>query len=335
MSSPSERGASGLWTRRKLLVGLGAVTAATAGYVAYDKLGLREPRTRVMTLAAANYEIDLVDTLLRGIREFPNTVARVKGANVVLKPNLVEWSASRPVNTNPRLIAAAIEAFRKLDAKSVVVAEGPGHVRDMEMLLDQSGLAEYLKQVGASFIDLNIDRRVDVPLRTTYTKLETLPIAATIAGADFVVSMPKLKTHHWAGVTLSMKNLFGTVPSAVVGWPKNPLHWAGIEASIVDLWTSLQPGFAIVDGIVGMEGDGPIRGDAVEAGVLVLGEQGVAVDATAARHMGVDPHQVGYLAVAGYHGGTLHESRIENVGDLVAPRAFRLLDTFAHLRLKT
>ena len=73
--------------------------------------------------------------------------------------------------------------------------------------------------------------------------------------------MPKLKTHHWAGVTLSLKNFFGCMPGRVYGWPKNVLHVRGIPESILDINAAVRPHLAIVDGIVGMEGDGPIMGD--------------------------------------------------------------------------
>jgi uncharacterized protein (DUF362 family) len=82
----------------------------------------------------------------------------------------------------------------------------------------------------------------------------------TVLGSNLLVSMPKMKTHHWAGATLSMKNLFGIVPGGVYGWPKNVLHWAGIHQSIADLHSLFPNHFAIVDGIVGMDGNGPIQG---------------------------------------------------------------------------
>jgi hypothetical protein len=79
-----------------------------------------------------------------------------------------------------------------------------------------------------------------------------------------------------------MKNLFGLMPGTVYGWPKNVLHMAGIESSILDIVATVRPHLAIVDGIVGMEGDGPILGDPRAAGVLVMGTSFPAVDATAA-----------------------------------------------------
>jgi hypothetical protein len=78
--------------------------------------------------------------------------------------------------------------------------------------------------------------------------------------ADFLVSMPKIKTHHWSGVTLTMKNMFGIVPGARYGWPKNILHWKGIQESILDLCAIVSVHFVIADGIVAMEGNGPLNG---------------------------------------------------------------------------
>jgi uncharacterized protein (DUF362 family) len=81
--------------------------------------------------------------------------------------------------------------------------------------------------------------------------LQQLYLRETLFNADLLVSMPKLKTHHRAGVTLSLKNTFGVVPGALYGWPKNVPHWTGIENSILDINCSLPiPQFAIVDGIV-------------------------------------------------------------------------------------
>ncbi len=68
--------------------------------------------------------------------------------------------------------------------------------------------------------------------------------------------MPKIKTHHWAGVTLSLKNLFGALPGAVYGWPNNTLHWQGIDNSIVELAATIPIHYVIADGVESMEGNG-------------------------------------------------------------------------------
>ena len=84
----------------------------------------------------------------------------------------------------------------------------------------------------------------------------------------------------------------------------------GLNGSILDIVCALRPQFAIVDGIVGMEGDGPIMGTPKPAGVLVMGRNLPAVDATCARIMGVDPHRVRYLAEAGRCLGPVHAAEI-------------------------
>jgi uncharacterized protein (DUF362 family) len=129
--------------------------------------------------------------------------------------------------------------------------------------------------------------------------------------------MPKMKTHHWAGATLSMKNLFGTVPGGVYGWPKNVLHWAGIPESIADLYGMFPRTFAIVDGIYGMEGNGPIQGTPKYAGLLVSGRDLAAVDATCCRLMGINPERVEYLRLA-IGEKALADAAIERTGEAVA-----------------
>ena len=178
------------------------------------------------------------------------------------------------------------------------------------------------------FADLNHDEVSLVPNRLRFTDMEQLALPATLRRADLIVSLPKMKTHHWAGVTLSMKNLFGVMPGVYYGWPKNVLHHAGIPGSILDINAAVRPHLAIVDGIIGMEGDGPIMGTPRAAGVLVMGTNLPAVDATAARLMGIDPWRIAYLAAASGRLGPIAARHIAQRGEPIAAHAqdFRLLD---------
>ena len=146
------------------------------------------------------------------------------------------------------------------------------------------------------------------------SRLRSLYLPHTVLGSDLLVSMPKMKTHHWAGATLSMKNLFGIVPGGVYGWPKNVLHWAGIHQSIADLHSLFPNHFAIVDGIVGMDGNGPIQGRPKPAGVIVSGHDPVAVDATCCRIMQIEPSRIEYLTLAGGLEG-IAEENIQQIGE--------------------
>jgi uncharacterized protein (DUF362 family) len=253
---------------------------------------------------------------------------------VVLKPNLVEFDRNTAINTHPLLVHATLEAFRAIGAADVRIAEGPGHRRNTLDLAEAAGYFATVPGFEDLFTDLNLDEISKHRLRSPFSKLRDVYLPNTILGADLVVSMPKMKTHHWVGVTLSMKNFFGIVPGGVYGWPKNVLHWSGIHECIVDLSSISDRMFAIADGIVGMEGNGPIQGTAKNCGVLVAGRVLPAVDATCARIMGVDPNKVGYLQPPGrphYN----DEAAITQAGEL--PRAvrtdFKLIQDFAQLRL--
>ena len=228
--------------RRRLVISAAglAVGGMTTARLLPEEMLLRDRRPRrsqVAIISAEEYSERLDHVLLSALREFHLNLRR---KSVLLKPNFVEYIAGVEVNTNPLLVGAAAEAFLKLGAKSVVVGEGPGHQRDTYLLLAESGLAAQLRSQQISFVDLNRDELFKVPMRATYTGVEHLWLPRTVLESDFVVSMPKIKTHHWAGVTLSMKNMFGVVPGTKYGWPKNFLHWKGIHRSILDICSRIE-----------------------------------------------------------------------------------------------
>ncbi len=275
---------------------------------------LAGPASPVAVVSCPSY----VSDVLAGVREVWQRLGNpsLRGMRVVLKVNLVGYVPGPPANTDPRVVEAVIALCREQGAREVVVAEGPAFTRDSLPVLRQTGLADVLSRVNAGFVDLNYDDLRVVRLAGSYSSLEALSLPVTVLDADCVISLPKMKTHHWAGLTLSMKNLFGTVPAIRYGWPKNVLHQAGISSMILDLCDSIRPQYAIVDGIVGMEGDGPLLGTAVPSGLLVGGRDLVAVDATCARLMGFDPASVSYLADAQTVGlGWIDPARIEVRGE--------------------
>jgi uncharacterized protein (DUF362 family) len=121
----------------------------------------------------------------------------------------------------------------------------------------------------------------------------------------------------------------------VYGWPKNELHLVGIPESIVELNRIFRRSFAIVDGIVGMEGNGPIQGTPKAAGVLVMGSDLPAVDATCCRIMGINPAKVEYLEMASDRLGVVDEARVEQRGESIRSvrTNFGLIKEFEEYRL--
>ncbi len=260
--------------RRRLMITTAGVAVggmATARFLPEEMLlrDRRLRRSRVAIISAGEYSETLEGELVSCLREFH---LNVRGKSVLLKPNLVEYIPGVEINTNPVLVGAAAQAFLKLGAASVLVGEGPGHQRDTYLVLAESGLADQLRSQKIHFVDLNRDELFKVPTRANYTGLEHLWLPGTVLNSDFVVSMPKIKTHHWAGVTLSMKNMFGVVPGTKYGWPKNVLHWKGIHRSILDVCATTPVHFVIADGIVAMEGNGPLHGTHRYLGKIVLAD---------------------------------------------------------------
>ena len=319
-------------TRRGFLKAAGIASVGSLGLSCLSTSSSGKDSARVGIYRADSYQGDLAGIIKRGLADFPQL--RLKDKRVVLKPNLVEYFDSHKVNTNPMMVAAAVDAFLSMGAREVIIAEGPGHRRDTEILLEQSGLDQVIKSNKLKFVDLNLDDTAPIKPPYNLTILQQMYFPKTILGADLVVSMPKLKTHHWVGVTLSLKNLFGTVPSAIYGWPKNVLHWRGLDASIVDIYTSLRPGFAIIDGIEGMEGNGPLAGDTINSNVIIMGNNLTAVDATATRVMGLRPEKIDYLKLLADKGEPFSQGQIQQVGESIrsCKQSFKVLPKFAGLK---
>jgi uncharacterized protein (DUF362 family) len=243
----------------------------------------------------------------------------VRGKRVVVKPNMVDVSPDRPIHTDPRLIEALVAHLAGLGAREIVLAEGTSHNRDAEDLFRRAGYEALARRQGVRLVDLNYDDLTPVKcVNPRATLLREIALPRTIGEADILISVPKLKTHKLAGITLSLKNMFGILPGMVYGWPKNTLHWNGIPLSICEINGTVKTHYTVVDGVVGMEGHGPIMGTARKAGVLVMGDNALAVDGTAARVMGVDPTRVDYLAMAQkLRLGSLRPTDIQVVGGAI------------------
>ena len=281
-----------------------------------------EPRVSIHR--AAGYDQRLYDVIRRILAEHR---VEVRGKRVVLKPNLVEFEHGSPINTNPVLVHAALEAFRALGAADVRIAEGPGHRRATLDLAEGAGYFTAVPGFDNIFTDLNLDECSPVKLKAPQSLLKELFLPHTVLGADILVSLPKLKTHHWVGATLSMKNLFGMTPNTLYGQDagsenaiggRAPLHDPrGFEGGallgarignfpigvgyripriVADICAARPIDLAIIDGITALQGgEGPwavgentLR--LATPGLLIAGLNPVSTDAVGTAVMGLgDP----------------------------------------------
>ena len=317
--------------RRTLLVTGGVAAAGLAAAPWLAKIA--KPKAQVFVARNQRYDGPLAATIRDGLVATGAEAAKFRGKRVLLKPNMVEPSRKiAHMTTHPAVIVAAAEVFRDWGAE-VVVGEAPGHVRDTEMALAESGIDHAARDADVRFADLNYEPVSWQPNRGRRSKLDGFWLPRSVVEADYVVSLAKMKTHHWMGLTASMKNLYGVLPGLAYGWPKNVLHHAGIPETVYDINASLPALLAVVDGIECMEGDGPILGSRKHMGLVVVGRNLPAVDATIARIMGLVPERIPYLALADNSLGPLDESQIAQRGeawrDVASP--FKMLDR-PHLR---
>jgi len=317
--------------RRALLV-TGGVAVAGLAAAPWIREALA-PRAAVFVARNQRYEGQLAQTIRDGLAATGAKAQAFRGKRVLLKPNMVEPSRKIVhMTTHPAVISAAAEVFRDWGA-SVTVGEAPGHVRDTEMALLESRVSDALSAAGVAFADLNYEAVAWRPNRGNRSKLAGFWFPQSVVEADYVVSLPKMKTHHWMGLTASMKNLYGVLPGLQYGWPKNVLHQHGIPETVYDINASLPSLLTIVDGIDCMEGDGPIMGSVKKMGLIVVGANLPAVDATIARIIGLVPERIPYLTLAANHLGPVADTHISQRGEQWqnVAKPFKILDR-PHLR---
>ncbi len=243
---------------------------------------------------------------------------------VLIKPNYI--SALHPstgVTTDPRVVEALIEFLEDRGVGDIVVGEGGAG--DTERAFDVVEIRDVVARHGVGLRDLNDDERLMVRIPGA-SALKEVGIAKTVMDRDCVISVPSLKVHHLAVVTLCMKNLMGAV------LPKSIMH-SQLDEKLVDLASLIRPRLNVIDGIVGCEVD-EVYGRPVRMGVVIAGEDMVAVDAVGAAVMGIDPGMVRHLQLAEERGlGVADLSRIEVLGNPIeaVQRPFELPSTFKPL----
>ena len=222
------------------------------------------------------------------------------GERILLKPNLLaEKPVEAAVTTHPGVVEATIRLVREAGA-TPVVGDSPGLGSALKNA-DRCGILEVCKATGTEFVEFTEAVTVENADSHTFKRLE---IAREVLDADGIINLPKLKTHVQMNLTLGVKNLFGCVPG------KRKPQWhlaAGIDSlhfasMILDLYLYLAPRLSIMDGIVGLEGNGPAAGDPIELGLLFAAPDAVAMDTVIATVLDTTPELVPILKAAAGRG---------------------------------
>lgn len=228
---------------------------------------------------------------------------------VLIKVNFITtktWDTG--ATTDPMVVEAIIRKIKKLQVE-IYVAESDATITNADRAFEATGMKKMCELNNVECLNLrHVKDRVKIKIPNGETlKSITVP---RIVIESAVISAAKLKTHSGTGVTLGMKNMFGLLPDKF----KSKYHFRGISKVIVDINTVLKPTLTVIDGFVGMEGSGPVRGDPVKMDLIIAGEDPVATDATACRIMGIDPHEISHIHRA-YEKGLGNIDVIEVLGE--------------------
>ena len=236
-----------------------------------------------------------------------------EGARVVIKVNLstpFEENAQAS-NTDPSLLDAVLSMVRQR-THNIVVGESNGMRYDTEDAFEVSGYYPIIEKHGARALNFSKDEWVE----TDYPEIRGWGLSKTLLEADVFITLPVLKTHATTVFTGALKNQFGCFPqhNRILLHPK-------LDRVLVIINEILKPKITIMDGIVAMEGRGPINGQPRRFDMLVGSTDPVAVDATAMRLVGIDPYTSRHVRWAAESGvGQIDPARIHIDGDFEAHR---------------
>jgi uncharacterized protein (DUF362 family)/Pyruvate/2-oxoacid:ferredoxin oxidoreductase delta subunit len=255
------------------------------------------PASRVAITSCEGYDPALLSqkipeslSLVGGLEQFITP-----GMKVLLKPNLL--SAKEPhraITTHPEFIAAVAREVKKLGAH-VMVGDSPGGAkRGVKRVWDNTGMSTMAEREGIELVSFEASGVVEF-------KVNGKPyyLAKPAVEADFIISLPKLKTHVLTLMTGAVKNMFGLIP----GFRKGNYHKEAPKPSdfaqiIVDILSLCPPGLTIMDAIVSMEGDGPSSGKPRQTNLILASTDPVAIDTVACEIMGLNPAKVATITTA-------------------------------------
>lgn len=263
--------------------------------------GLIKTNNQKVCIQKSTYETLDLDSLLNPLGGIKNYVS--KGEQVLLKVNLL--NATQPekaVVTNPYLVKKTAELVIKAEGIPFIGDSPSGQFtkRRLKRVYKKSGLQKISKELG---IELNYDTKTTKIQIPSGKKLKETPICNYIKKADKIIALPKIKTHSFMIMTLATKNMYGIVP----GLTKAKYHSMFLKRNsfadmILDINSIVKPNLIIMDGIIGMQGEGPSGGIPVNLGIILASENAIALDITVCKILNIEPIGIPILKQARIRG---------------------------------
>lgn len=260
----------------------------------------------------------LVEQNLDTLDERIHFSARMAGKRVIFKPNLVTVyhqmglvEEDYPETTDPRLLDAVLAYFKRFTER-LTIAESSGRGAPTRGSYAVAGIDRLARYHGAELVALEEQPVVRFYLPNAAVQKEIIMpvlLSEVVTGQAFFVSLPKLKTNLYTGVTLGFKNAMGLLPYNL----RQRNHHYALDQKLVDILQLIKPDLTIIDGLVGGEGNCPAPVDPVDSRVLISGNNCVETDRAATRLMGLDPQNIQLIRLADAAG--FADARVEIIGE--------------------
>ena len=215
-------------------------------------------------------------------------------ANVMIKPNIcLVRGYETGVSVDPFIVKCLVDwLLQNYDIETITIGEADATELNVEVAFKVLGWEDtFNRYPNVKLLNLTKDENVDIYLNGLY--FTDMKMSKSYVESDFLISVAKLKTHTMTGITCNLKNLYGANPIKY----KAQYH-PHLDEVICDMNKVILPDLCLVDGIIAMEGAGPVSGAPKPIGVLIIGNDAVATDFACARIMGFNPNKISHLKLA-------------------------------------
>lgn len=273
----------------------------------------------VHTLTASSIQ-EIRDKLFETLGRFRDIFPKSKDSSILLKPNLnSNMNALTGNTTDMRILAAVIEFLKSEGYRNITIGEGTnsGFYRNNISVISHLKVDALAKHYGVRIIDLNYSEKMPVEFENGVTAY----LAKECLESDFLINMPKLKTHFEAGMSVCLKNMMG----CLIGQENKKKTHKSLARNILNINKIVKPGLHIVDGLIAMEGLGPTRGTPVRTGVIFVGKDPYILDLACCKLAGFDYRKVKTLKQA-EDDGLLGKKHHDYVRSLELPVNIKVFD---------
>jgi len=228
---------------------------------------------------------------------------KVKDKKVLVKPNILgPFPPERGVTTDPRIISAVVQRLKDYKAKEIVVGDNSGSIHFNPFKIAK--VTGILDASDGCFTNIAKDV-IEIKVKSKF--IDKLFISKPVIEADYIINVPKFKTHGLTTITGAIKNMFGIIP----GGKKAQLHTLSksvyeFAELLVDIYQIRIPDLNIMDAIIGMEGVGPTNGEPRVINKIISSDNGISLDSVMATMMGIKPDSIELLQI----------SRKRNLGEI-------------------